>query len=81
MYLSTPNLLSSLKINCVSLKIKYIPLSGGDELARRCMARGPKSNHQKAVALIFSELLEGIWDGRTAAELVELNTRTMRKTT
>ena len=28
MYLSTPNLLSSLTINCVSLKIKYIPLSG-----------------------------------------------------
>ena len=27
MYLSTPNLLSGLTISCVSLKIKYIPLS------------------------------------------------------
>ena len=27
MYLSRPNLLSGLTINCVSLKIKYIPLS------------------------------------------------------
>jgi hypothetical protein len=27
LYLSTPNLLSGLTINCVSLKIKYIPLS------------------------------------------------------
>ena len=56
-------------------------VSGADELARRCMARGPKFNHQKAVALIFSELLEGIWNGRTAAELVELSTRTLRRTT
>ena len=27
MYLRSPNLLSDLTINCVSLKIKYIPLS------------------------------------------------------
>ena len=36
MYLSTPNLLSGLTINCVSPQMKYIPLSGGLPLIGVC---------------------------------------------
>jgi urease gamma subunit len=41
------------------------------EVARRRRARGLKLNHPEAVALITAEILEGIRDGRTVAELME----------
>jgi urease subunit gamma len=41
------------------------------ELARRRRARGLKLNHPEALALITAEILEGIRDGRTVAELME----------
>jgi urease subunit gamma len=41
------------------------------ELARRRRARGLKLNHPEAMALIAAELLEGIRDGRTVAQLME----------
>jgi urease subunit gamma len=41
------------------------------ELARRRRARGLKLNHPEALALITSEILEGVRDGRTVAELME----------
>lgn len=40
------------------------------ELARKRRARGLKLNHPEAVALITSELLEMIRDGRTVAEIM-----------
>jgi urease subunit gamma/beta len=40
------------------------------DVARRRRARGVKLNHPEAVALITAELLEGIRDGRTVAELM-----------
>ena len=40
MYLSTPNLLSSLTINCVSLKTKYLPLSGGGPVQATLLGKG-----------------------------------------
>ena len=40
------------------------------ELARRRRARGLKLNHPEAVALITSEILEGIRDGRTVSQVV-----------
>ncbi|MEE2717883.1 MAG: urease subunit gamma [SAR324 cluster bacterium] len=42
------------------------------ELARKRKARGLKLNHPEAVALITSELLEEIRNGRTVAEVMEL---------
>jgi len=41
------------------------------QLARQRRARGLKLNHPEALALITAELLEGIRDGRTVAELME----------
>jgi len=41
------------------------------DVARRRQARGLKLNHPEAVALITAEILEGIRDGRTVAELME----------
>ena len=47
-------------------------VSVAGELARRRMARGLKLNYPEAVALISAELLEGIRDGRTVSELMDL---------
>jgi len=41
------------------------------EVARRRRARGLKLNHPEALALITAEVLEGIRDGRSVAELME----------
>jgi urease gamma subunit len=41
------------------------------ELARRRRARGLKLNHPEAIALITAEILEGIRDGQTVAQLME----------
>ncbi len=43
-------------------------------LAKERRARGLKLNHPEAVALITAEVLEGIRDGRTVAELMEYGT-------
>jgi urease subunit gamma len=40
------------------------------EVARRRRTRGLKLNHPEALALITAEILEGIRDGRTVAELM-----------
>ncbi len=50
---------------------KLLIFSAG-ELARKRRARGLKLNHPEAVALITSELLEMIRDGRTVAEIMTL---------
>ena len=42
------------------------------ELARRRRGRGLKLNHPEALALITAEILEGIRDGRTVSELMEV---------
>ena len=41
-------------------------------VARRRLERGVKLNHPEAVALITSEILEMIRDGRTVAEIMSL---------
>ena len=41
------------------------------ELARRRRGRGLKLNHPEAMAFITAEILEGIRDGRTVAQLME----------
>ncbi len=40
------------------------------ELAHKRKARGLKLNHPESVALITADVLEGIRDGRTVAELM-----------
>jgi len=42
------------------------------ELARMRRARGLKLNHPEAVALITSEVLEHIRDGRSVAEIIRI---------
>jgi urease subunit gamma len=44
------------------------------ELARKRKSRGLKLNYPEAVALITSELLEEIRNGKTVAELMSLGT-------
>jgi urease gamma subunit len=50
---------------------KLLIFSAG-ELARKRRARGLKLNHPEAVALITSEVLEMIRDGRSVAEIMTL---------
>lgn len=44
------------------------------DVARRRRDRGLKLNHPEAVSLITAEVLEGIRDGRTVAELMAFGT-------
>ena len=44
------------------------------ELARRRRGRGLKLNHPEALALITSEILEGIRDGRSVSDLMAFGT-------
>ena len=50
---------------------KLLIFSAG-ELARQRRARGLKLNHPEAVALITSEILELIRDGKSVAEIMSL---------
>jgi urease gamma subunit len=49
------------------------------DVARRRRARGLKLNHPEAVALISAEVLEGIRDGRSVAELMDAGTRILSR--
>jgi urease gamma subunit len=50
---------------------KLLIFSAG-ELARKRRARGLRLNHPEAVALITSEILEWIRDGKSVAEIMAL---------
>jgi len=49
------------------------------EVARRRRARGLRLNHPEAVALITAEVLEGIRDGRTVAELMAFGGQILKR--
>jgi len=49
------------------------------DVARRRRQRGLKLNHPEAVALIAAELLEGIRDGRSVAELMSFGATVLRR--
>ena len=44
------------------------------DLARRRQARGLKLNYPEAIAIITYEILEGIRDGQTVADLMQFGT-------
>ncbi len=44
------------------------------DLARRRQARGLKLNHPESIAIISYEILEGIRDGRSVADLMSYGT-------
>jgi urease subunit gamma len=49
------------------------------DVARRRLARGLKLNVPESIALIASELLEGIRDGRTVADLMAMGTQILTR--
>jgi len=57
---------------------KLLIFTAGD-VARRRKARGLKLNHPEAVAPITAEVLEGIRDGRTVAELMTLGAQVLTR--
>jgi len=52
-------------------EIEKLMIFTAGELARKRRDRGLKLNYPEAIALITSEVLEGIRDGHTVAELME----------
>jgi urease subunit gamma/beta len=55
--------------------VDKLVLHGAGFLAQKRLARGMRLNHPEAVALISTQLLELIRDGRTVAELMDLGRR------
>jgi len=49
------------------------------DVARRRRERGLKLNHPEAVALITAEVLEGIRDGKSVADLMVLGVQVLRR--
>jgi urease subunit gamma len=49
------------------------------DLARRRLKRGVKLNHPESVALITYEILEGIRDGHSVAELMSFGTTILQR--
>jgi urease gamma subunit len=49
------------------------------DVARRRRARGLKLNHPEAVALITAEVLEGIRDGKSVADLMVLGAQVLTR--
>jgi urease gamma subunit len=49
------------------------------DVARRRRARGLKLNHPEAVALITAEVLEGIRDGKSVADLMTLGAHVLTR--
>ena len=49
------------------------------DLARRRQSRGLKLNYPEAVAIITYEILEGIRDGKSVAELMSYGTQVLKR--
>lgn len=49
------------------------------DLARRRQSRGLKLNYPEAVAVITYEILEGIRDGKSVAELMSYGTQVLKR--
>ena len=49
------------------------------DVARRRRARGLKLNHPEAVALITAEVLEGIRDGKSVADLMVMGAQVLAR--
>jgi urease gamma subunit len=49
------------------------------DVARRRRARGLKLNHPEAIAMITAEVLEGIRDGRSVADLMSLGAQVLTR--
>src|SRR6187401_978120 len=56
-------------------EVEKLMIFTAGELARKRRTRGLKLNYPEAVALITSELLEEIRNGKTVAELMSLGTK------
>ncbi len=49
------------------------------DLARKRRSRGLRLNHPEAVSLISAEVLEGLRDGKSVAELMQLGTQILTR--
>lgn len=61
-----------------SEKAQLLMMIAGD-LAKRRLKRGVKLNYDESVALITYEIMDGAHEGLTAAQLIELGRKVLRK--
>ncbi len=59
-------------MHLVPREVDKLLLFTAGELARKRRARGLKLNHPEAIALVTSEILELIRDGRSVAEIMSI---------
>ena len=60
-------------------EIDKLLLHNAGFLAQKRLARGLRLNHPEAIALISADVLEGIRDGRSVAELMALGAAVLRR--
>jgi len=65
-------------VHLTTREIDKLLIFSAGELARKRRARGLALNHPEAVALITSEILELIRDGRSVAEIMSVGPTTNR---
>ena len=72
LFTSRPGVRHNCGVHLTPREVDKLLIFSAGELARKRRARGLKLNHPEAVALITSEILEMIRDGRTVAEIMTL---------
>ena len=60
-------------------EIEKLHIFTAGEVARRRRSRGLKLNYPEAIALISAEVLEGIRDGRSVAELMSYGSQILSR--
>src|SRR5438034_10008620 len=71
-FTSRPGVRHNCGVHLTPREIDKLLIFSAGELARKRRARGVKLNHPEAVALITSEILELIRDGKSVAEIMSL---------
>ena len=64
--------LETLLVHLTPREVDKLLIFSAGELARKRRSRGLKLNHPEAIALIASEILELIRDGKSVAEIMSL---------
>jgi len=69
---ATPATAEGLSVHLTPREVDKLLIFSAGQLARTRRARGLKLNHPEAIALITSELLELIRDGKSVAEITSI---------
>ena len=74
-----PTIQEKLLMRLTEREIDKLLIFTAADVARRRRARGLKLNHPEAVALITAEVLEGIRDGKSVADLMVMGAQVLTR--